>query len=49
MYKDGDTTPYKQPLSQCNARKCWHKLQQSCEFIDRTKKIEEFNRFAVMR
>nr|XP_023012755.1 xanthine dehydrogenase-like [Leptinotarsa decemlineata] len=44
LYKEGDTTPFNQPLINCTLDKCWQECMQSFDYYGRRKKVEQFNR-----
>ena len=43
MYNDGDTTPFGEVLSICNARRCWEQLKENSSFTDRAAEVDQFN------
>lgn len=45
MYKEGDSTPWGQVLSNCTIRRCWSQLKETSFFVSRKDAVKKFNRF----
>ena len=43
--KDGDKTPYGVTLDRCHINRCWNTLITTCQYYERKKLIENFNRY----
>lgn len=44
LYKEGDLTPYNQPLTNCTIDLCWKECLQTSNFYERRKSVDRFNR-----
>lgn len=47
LYKEGDSTHYKQPIEYCTLDRCWKECLDSSKFHQRRKEIEAFNKYEL--
>ena len=48
MYRDGDLTPIRQPLTDCiQLERCWKEVMDKANVKHRLNEVEEFNRFII--
>ncbi|XP_013187119.1 xanthine dehydrogenase [Amyelois transitella] len=44
MYQEGQLTHFNQKLTYCTISRCWNECIQSCDYWQRKKQVEDFNR-----
>ena len=47
FYREGDLTPYKQVLDNCNVRRCWKQVVETSSFYDRKLAVDTFNKLEI--
>ena len=47
LYKEGDSTFYKQKLNYCPLQRCWKEVLDLSNYVERKQEVETFNRYVT--